>query len=68
MLLVIVVGPSSAIAMQPRVMNFTIPDTLFASFANRSSFYPAAFPEPDPITNYFSVQKFTPPSHTENGS
>lgn len=68
MLLATVVGPSSAIAMQPRVMNFTIPDIIFASYANKTSFYPAAFLEPDPITNYFSVRKFSPPSHTKNGS
>jgi hypothetical protein len=46
MLLATGVGPSSAIAMQPRILNFTIPDQLFAFDVNSSSFYPDSFLTP----------------------
>ena len=47
-LMAAIVGPSSAIAMQPRAINFTLPESTFALNITSNALYPNSFDEPGP--------------------
>ncbi|KAK2749313.1 hypothetical protein FQN55_003639 [Onygenales sp. PD_40] len=54
-LLAAAVGPASAIAMTPRLVNFTVPDSLFAVDHSYEEVYPVELAKPGKELNKFSM-------------